>query len=481
MRMFPVVAVLVGLHTSAFAGDSAIVLESYTGEKPADAGQTLSPMLGELGKHNFLAGYEVVGRSFEERVSRPAVTEAGLPADFGKQVEAGYNAWASGQFNEAVEVLGRMIRAARENPGAFAKTQQLRDSMFKALIAHALSTSKIGDQSGAEVTLAEIVRSYPNTQLPRGIYGQQAVTEFENARKKLGNKLGTLTVNIDITAPVYINERLVNAGKSVTESLLPGEYRVFAKLENGLSRVHKVTVRANNAAVLTIDSGFEAAVRTTDKLTGFQFASKEDRIKNESKYASQFARAIDAVAVAIAGIDQDKKRPVVVGVLVNLLNGVDMKRAHVALDPDPSPDKLRGLATFLVGTGTSPVPEGVDVISTAPGASSVPGGPIDSGEQPDGGSRLWGGWKFVTGGAAVVGLGIGSVLLYYDGKCPGGGTDCGNVYNNKASGFISIGAGAALAGVTVYLFLRAGKRDSSRSAFVLPTHDGAVAGYAFSF
>ena len=484
MRIFSLVTLLViGLRASAFAG-GPIVLESYTGEKPAEASQLLSPLLAELGQNKFLAGYEGVGRSFEEHVSRPAMSEARMPADFVKQVETGYSAWASGQFNEAVEILGKMIRAARENPGAFARSPELRDAMLKALIAHALSTAKIGDQSAAEQTLFEIVRSYPNATLARGTYGQQAVSDFDAARKKLGNKLGTLTVNVDIAAQVYVNERLASSGKVITESLLPGDYRVFVMFESRLSRVHKVTIKANSPTILSIDSGFEAAVRTTATHTGFQFASKDDRVKNEAKYAQQFGEALDAAAIVVAGIDQDKKRSVVIGVLVNRLNAVELKRAHVALEPDPSPEKLRALATFLVGTGTA-APEGVDVISAEAGTQVSDGkGGFIYRDVPGPGKPMWKGWKYVTGGAAVVGLGLGAVFLYYDGKgtCPAGDSTCGDVYELKPQGFVSIGAGAALAGVTIYLFVRErGQARKQSSAFVMPTRGGAVASYAFSF
>jgi hypothetical protein len=485
MRIFSLVVLLVvGLRAAAFAG-APIVLESYTGEKPAQATQLLSPLLGELGLNKFVAGYEGVGRSFEERVSRPAMTEARLPTDFAKQVETGYSAWASGQFNEAVEVLGKMIRAARENPGAFARSPELRDVMFKALIAHALSTAKIGDGSAAEQGLFEIVRSYPNANLPRGTYGQQAVTDFEAARKKLGNKLGTLTVNIDVAGQVYVNERMVNSGKAITESLLPGDYRVFVMFSSRLSRVHKVTIKANSATVLNIDSGFEAAVRTTGTHTGFQFATKDDRVRNEARYAQLFGDAVDASGIVVAGIDQDKKREVVIGVLVNTLNASELKRAHVALEPDPSAEKLRALATFLVGTGTA-APEGVDVISAAPTTqvSDGKGGIIYRDASPA--EPMWKGWKYITGGTAAIGLGLGAVFLYYDGQgtCPAGDSTCGDVYQLKPQGFISIGAGAALAGVTIYLFVRerGQQRDAkASSAFVLPTRGGALAGYAFSF
>jgi hypothetical protein len=86
----------------------------------------------------------------------------------------------------------------------------------------------------------------------------------------------------------------------------------------------------------------------------------------------------------------------------------------------------------------------------------------------------WGGWKWLTGGAAVGGLVAGGVLLHYDGKCSQA-VGCGNVYNTAAPGWIAIGGGAALAIVTIYLAVH------GHGTYVAPVSGGATVGYASTF
>jgi hypothetical protein len=54
-------------------------------------------------------------------------------------------------------------------------------------------------------------------------------------------------------------------------------------------------------------------------------------------------------------------------------------------------------------------------------------------------------------------------------------------YDNHPFDYIAVGAGVALAGVTVYLFLHHPKHAPTNTAYVVPTRDGAFAGYAAQF
>ena len=92
-----IIAILViGLASVAHAApDNGIVLESYTGERPADANRLLSPVLDELANRGYVAGPDVVGRRFEQRVSRPSQV-GGLPAGFSDQIEQGHKAYIRG-------------------------------------------------------------------------------------------------------------------------------------------------------------------------------------------------------------------------------------------------------------------------------------------------------------------------------------------------------------------------------------------------
>jgi hypothetical protein len=48
-------------------------------------------------------------------------------------------------------------------------------------------------------------------------------------------------------------------------------------------------------------------------------------------------------------------------------------------------------------------------------------------------------------------------------------------------GYLSLGGGAALAGLTVYLIVTGGRSKPSRTAFVTPTSGGAMASFSMRF
>src|SRR5690349_608509 len=171
---------LVVMLATAHAG--GIALESYTGDRPADAPRLLGPILDELAARGFQAG-DTLSRSYEAGVSRAATTPGGLPADFAGEVDRGFKLWVTGKFDDALKVLGPLVETAHANTGAFAKDQTLREPLLKALIGVALSQQRNGDPSAMRATFAEIIRSFPDAQLSRGTYGPEAADAFEQVRR----------------------------------------------------------------------------------------------------------------------------------------------------------------------------------------------------------------------------------------------------------------------------------------------------------
>ncbi len=476
---------VVGLSTAHAAPGDGIVIESYTGARPEDANRLLSPVLDELANRGYVAGPEVVGRRFEQRVSRPSTVQNGLPEQFSEQVEKGHKAWIAGRFDEAEKLLTPLVDAAHANPGAFAQNQPLREKLLKALVALALSYQRSGEQDAARATFGEILRSFPDTQLSRASYGPDAFNAFEEAKKQ-ANTAGKGKLVVKATneaAVVFINERFQNAGGVARADLLPGEYRVFVQVGKQLSRVHRVSVAANDEATITIDADFDALVHSSPKWTGFQFSDAASREKLESVYAAAFANAITARGIVVVGIDTVRGKPAIVGSLVSLMNGREVRRGSINLDPDPSVDKLRALGRFIAGDNAAP---GID-IQLAGDVNSVPkggeGGGVQIGDLDNkpASSGPWGGWKWVTGGAGLAALGVGAYLLSVDGDCD----DAACTYQRETSvpGWATIGGGAALAGISVYLFIRgSGESSSQRSTtFVVPAHNGAYVSYALVF
>jgi hypothetical protein len=474
---------LLVLATAASANDG-IVLESYAGPRPADVSRLLSPLLDELAARGFVAGPEAVGRRFEQLGSRPAMAN-GLPDGFADKVESGHKAWVGADFDRAIQILRPLVDAAHASPGAFAQNQPLRDKLLKALIALALSDLRIGDRSAARNVFGEILRSFPEAQLSRATYGPEAFDAFEEVRRLAkAQGVGKLAVQVaDPSAVVFINERFLGVGSVAKADLMPGEYRVFALAGKQLSRVHPVTIKANEEAKLAIDVAFDAALHTTPEWSGFTFSNVATREQQESRYAAAFANAMEARGVVVIGIDQVKGRPAMVGSLVHLMNGRDIRRASISLEPEPSVDMLKSFARFVAGDDQVPL-KGIEVLVS----EDAPAGPTSGNgrSMQVGGTRrdhatssIWGGWKYVAGGASLVALGVGGYLLSVNGDCADDA--CSYQRDTSISGWGTVAGGVALGGISVYLFLRGSGDSSTRSAFVVPAHDGAYAGYAMKF
>ena len=484
------------LPSPARADHPAIVLESHVGEKPADAEPILAPLVEELAKLKFVTGPEVVGRSFEAAASRPAVA-GGLPDDFAARVTRGYDLWTNGKFNEAVTLLGQLVETARENAGELAKNQNraLHPQLQRARIALALSLQKLGDRSAAKQAMGEALRGDPELKISRGMFGQDAAELYHEVLGELNARgPGKVIISVDATgAGIYVNERLVEMG-SLELNLFPGEYRVVARIGDDVTRAHRLGVVGGGVHKLTIDPAFDRTVHTGPGWTGFRFESSADREREEGRYAGTFATAIDARQVVVVGIDMVRGRRMIKGALINKLTGRELRAGSIPLDATPSAEQRRNLARFLNGAPATP-----DIIVDETTGAAGPGG--------GGGGRAarprWGGWKWITGGAAIAGGVIGGVALAYDGRCARLVADpvpCPDSYDTALQGWLTIGGAAALAGVTVYLVVterggqgerraqgRAQGRDQRRAdgprrtAFFAPTAGGAIAGYAARF
>ena len=260
----------------------------------------------------------------------------------------------------------------------------------------------------------------------------------------------------------------------MTADLYPGEYRVVVVHNKQPSRMHRVMVRANVTVTIEIDAKFDQALRTAG-FTGLQFGAQADRDTNEAPYAAKFARMVGADKIAVVGIDEVRGKPAVVGALVSLDGGRELRRASLPVEPDPSTEKLRSLARFLAGDDPAP---GLDVEVVGAGGATTAGGNGGGGGPEDGGPSRprWGGWRWITGGAGLAGLVTGAILVGLDGRCsmtPPAGQQCNDLYATATPGYISLGAGAVFAGISIYLFATHPKPSAP---YVAPTQGGAVAG-----
>lgn len=474
---------------ASHASADGIVLESFTGTRPDDATRLLAPIHAELEERSYGGGARI-GRLYERRVSRSATSADGLTPDFDAGIERGHKAWIAGRFDEAISVLVPLVASARAHPTSISQSQAQRDKLLKAYIALALSHQRKGDLAEARAVLTEMIRTYPDTQVPRSIYGPDAYQFYDEVRRATGGAVrGTLSVKVPDNAVVFINERFDRVGAVTHADLIPGVYRVFSQLSKGqVSRVHNVDVRADEETVLTIDPQYERVIQTTPVWTGLLFATADDREKHEVAYAARFAKEIAATSVIVIGIDKLRGRSVVVGSLIDMSGTREIRRASLALEPAPSEERLRTLARFLASGDSA---EGLDVELGAPGDKHDMA-PVR------GNARAWMLWVGI--GAIVVGGATGGVLAI---KFRGDASDAAdeldrtcavsctpaqattlehkqNTANRNALVSAVVGGAVVATGITFIILSRLGRGRSSSTALT-PIPGGGLATFVTAF
>ncbi len=472
-----VVAAILALSSVARA-DDGIALEVFTGDRSPDASRLLSPILDELAKNKISSG-DTVGRLFETAISRPARTQKGMPADFSEQADRGFKLWAQGKFDESIKTLLPLVELAHANSGAFAKDTNLREPLRKAMIGLALAQQRNGDLGAMRSTFEEMVRSYPDATLSRATFGPEAAQSFEEVKKGVAAQgIGKLTVVVD-NGVVFVDEAYRGSGTTKVE-VPPGEYRVVVIANDQPSRTHYVTVHAGGEAAVVVDATFDQSVRTSG-WTGFQFANAAARDAHEAGYAAQLAHDIGAKSVALVGIDNVKGRPSIVGSLISLETGREIRRASIALEPDPSTERLKALAKFLAGEAPA---EGLEVAEI-----SAKREPAQVRHEEDAGGyvtvdRRWSGWRWLSLVPTVGLLGTSAYLYHLNGECRVEhtmGSTCVTLYDNSPADRVTLIAGIPFAALSIYLFATQTTTVPARTAYLVPTRNGAVAGYAFAW
>jgi hypothetical protein len=247
-------------------------------------------------------------------------------------------------------------------------------------------------------------------------------------------------------------------------------------------------VKGGGETTVVVDAAFDQALHTTG-WTGFQFATSAAREAHEAAYAAQLAHDVGARSVALVGIDTVKGHSSIVGSLISLESGLEIRRAGVALDPDPSTENLKALAKFLNGEAAAP---GLQVIPTSKTAVAMQVTPHDEPHddvRASGGTvtvdRYWTGFKWVSLALTAGFAATSGTLFYLNGHCNGDaplGHVCNNVYNNKPYDHDFAYAAVPFAIATVVLFVAQKKEvPASGMAYLTPTEHGAVAGYSFSW
>lgn len=427
------------------SGDHPIlVLESYVGQRPANADAIMAPVLDELEQRGFATRpasvLDVVGGS----APRPGVLDRDITAaEITQFADSGYEAYTRGRFAEAEAVLKLAIERIHRNPALLVLDTNNLEATFKILVALALSQAKRGDTTGGAATMIELIRTFHSQPITRVDYGPDA-EQFYRAVARQVQALGRGELSVSVTsdqAVIFVDGQIRGLGKAALADLIPGVYRVFVQVPGTAGRQYEVEVTAGRHSVLRVDWELDSSLWLADSWVGFVFATEAERAR-QAGFAGALARRWGGGALlAVVGMVQVQGKPAITGQLYDA-SGRAVRGAAVLLE-GADQARLRSLARFLsdgvAGAGVRVIRDGGPALGDGPGDAVA-------------GSRLA---PRVLVGAGAAALVAGGVLYAID-QDPGGPNP---VYRNTAPAGIAVGA-VGLAAVSVGLWLWGGHGSS---------------------
>jgi hypothetical protein len=435
-----------------------LVLESYVGQRPANADVVLAPLLDELEQRGFATRPASVLELVGGGAPRPGVLDRDTTAaEITQSAESGYEAYTRGRFAEAQAALERAIDRIHRNPALLVLDTNNLDATFKILVALALSQAKRGDTGGSVATMTELIRTFRHRPISRVHYGPDA-EQFYGAVSHQVEALDRGELSISVTneqAVIFVDGQIRGLGRAALADLIPGAYRVFVQVPGTPGRQYEIEVAAGRHTVLRIDWELDSSLWLTDSWVGFVFATEAERARQAGFAGTLARRWAGGTLLAVVGMAQLSGKPAVLGQLLDATGRV-VRGAAVVLEPgdvgsggpaggagDPADEpKLRALARFL--SDGVPV-AGLHVIRD--------GGPSLGDGVADPRGRLAPRLLVGAGAAALV---TGGVLYAID-QDPGGPSP---VSRNTAPAGIAVGA-VGLAAVSVGLWLWGARGGSS--------------------
>jgi hypothetical protein len=389
-----------------------------------------------------------------------------------KLLASGFEHWGDVEFPEAIETFSEAVAMARWQPQLVTESGKLRQQVFFASVALCLALNRSGEIAGARESMAEVIRSYPDLEIPFDRFGPEPGALRRQVEKGLvGQGRGRLVVTADKGpgARIFVNERFAGT-QAVDIEVFPGRYRVFVTLDNRPSRIREIEVAVGVTAEVTIDPLFDQALRL-DSRVALAFPDEESRRAHEAAYAARLAGMVEAELGAIVlGIESPPGgRSILVGSAVSL-DGAVSRRAHIRATVDAPVNQLYALAAYLDGEAPA---AGIEVDATGAAVAN----PRSARKAHRGRFRYW---KWLPLAAGVAAVGVGTPLVYLDGR----GTcadweiaECPNRYRSRAVGLIYLGAGLAAIAAGVLMWrhdARSSRRASGSSRALGASKETAV-------
>lgn len=326
-----------------------VVLQSRVGELQSDAADDLTPILYEqLEAEGFAARPATIARVLGGQLPLPGILDVGLTsADIMHPVELGYKDWARGRFAEAESKLVPALARIYRNPALLVADTKNLDATFKALVALALSQSRLGKVSESTETMMELIRVFGSRPISRAEYGPPAEQLYQTvSRQALAAGRGQLFITTDNDhAVVFVDGQIRGIGKAAVADLIPGIHHVLVQVASTVGRQYKVDIKASEALILETVWEVDMSLAVTGPWIGLVFATEAER-NQEAPFAGELARRWGGQGmVAVVSTIQLQGKPFLIGTLYRA-GGTIVRGAATSLDGDRRA-LLRSLARYL--------------------------------------------------------------------------------------------------------------------------------------
>lgn len=362
MRWMVLIMLAVALMVSAAAQAAPtsaariVVLQSRVGPSQSAIADELAPILyEELEAEGFAVRPTTIADVLKGQLPLPGILDRGLTtADIMLPVELGYKDWARGKFAEAESRLVPALARIYRNPALLVADTKNLDTTFRALVALALSQSRLGKAAESEETMMELIRMFGSRPISRAEYGPPAEKLYQKVLQQAATAgRGQLFITTDHDqAVIFVDGQIRGIGKAGVGDLVPGIHHVLVQVTTTAGRQYKVEIKANEALLLETVWKVDMALSVTDPWVSLVFASEADR-NQEGVFAGELAKRWGGHGmVAVVSPVQLQGRPFLIGTLYRA-DGTIVRGAFTSLDGDRRA-LLRSLAKYLADGTVGP-------------------------------------------------------------------------------------------------------------------------------
>jgi len=340
---------LLGLPASA-----DILIESYRGERPADADRILGPLRDELDKAGVkVHPVDVIADAGEQLplsgTADPALGPS-FPADPAGQVELGTKQVFRGDYEAGLATLEAVLKGAQQNPAPVVADTSSVTWLTKAYAAVAFAHLRTNHLDAATKAVAEQILSFPDNPIGR-IVGPDVAKLSDAVRKTLDDSPhGTLRILMSHPdVQIFVDESTRGSGKALLK-LASGTYRLLL-VRFGVARRYLVAVAPDRMTDLAIDWDADAAFSATPQWIGFRWA-RSDTDKTEAAVA-RYAHGAPRHDIFVVSIVHRNARRFIAGEIFEKQTGALVR--HKAIELGRDDDRCgRALAQYLLKGDLSP-------------------------------------------------------------------------------------------------------------------------------